>query len=302
MSVIQYYRSTGLSKPKPFVTIWKTDNPGVSISNQIRLPLVAIGNYKFSVDWGDGQTDLITSGTQAEITHTYATPGVKTVTATGLINGFRFNNGGDRLKILNVLQWGDLRLSTPGGSYFYGCSNLDVSATDIPDFRITDYAGFFRGTSSLVFNESINRWPMSQAVTIASMFNGSSFNQELNLWQLYSLQSLNGTFTSSTFNKDVSMWYVSNVLDFNSTFRNGSYTHPLATWDIRKGNNFGLFYQNRVISDYSNALVAWSNLPLQPNVTFHGGNSKYSAGAAATARQYIISTYNWTITDGGLAA
>ena len=32
---------------------------------------------------------------------------------------------------------------------------------------------------------------------------------------------------------------------------------------------------------------------------FHSGNSKYSAGAAVTARQALIDDHNWSITDGG---
>ncbi len=41
-------------------------------------------------------------------------------------------------------------------------------------------------------------------------------------------------------------------------------------------------------------------LPLQSNVSFHGGNSKYSADATA-ARAFLISFFNWTILDGGLS-
>jgi fibronectin type 3 domain-containing protein len=41
-----------------------------------------------------------------------------------------------------------------------------------------------------------------------------------------------------------------------------------------------------------------SGLSLQPGVTFNGGNSRYSNN---TARQYIIDTFGWTITDNGLA-
>ncbi|MHA1640873.1 MAG: hypothetical protein ACTSW0_11815 [Candidatus Heimdallarchaeota archaeon] len=46
-------------------------------------------------------------------------------------------------------------------------------------------------------------------------------------------------------------------------------------------------------------LISWSALNLQNGISFHGGNSKYSAGAVATARAYIISTFGWTIIDGG---
>jgi hypothetical protein len=56
-------------------------------------------------------------------------------------------------------------------------------------------------------------------------------------------------------------------------------------------------------ANYDALLIGWSTIspnetPLKPNVTFSGGNSKYCNGA--TARASIISTYGWTITDGGL--
>jgi len=50
---------------------------------------------------------------------------------------------------------------------------------------------------------------------------------------------------------------------------------------------------------YDALLIGWSSQSLQNNVSFHGGNSQYSSSAAA-ARQDLIDTYNWTITDGGM--
>lgn len=41
-------------------------------------------------------------------------------------------------------------------------------------------------------------------------------------------------------------------------------------------------------------------LALTDAVPFNAGNSQYSVNVAA-ARSNIISTYNWTITDGGPA-
>jgi hypothetical protein len=51
---------------------------------------------------------------------------------------------------------------------------------------------------------------------------------------------------------------------------------------------------------YDALLIGWSELPsLRSNVQFHANLAKYSSGAAADARQYIIDTYGWTINDGG---
>ncbi len=51
--------------------------------------------------------------------------------------------------------------------------------------------------------------------------------------------------------------------------------------------------------NYDNLLMGWSQQELQPNVDFHAGNSRYSFSDPAVARQSIIDTFNWTITDGG---
>ena len=68
-----------------FTSSWNTTqtSTGSSAPNQIKLPLIASGNYSFVVDWGDGSTNTITSWNQAEVTHTYDTSGVKDLSIAG---------------------------------------------------------------------------------------------------------------------------------------------------------------------------------------------------------------------------
>jgi len=54
--------------------------------------------------------------------------------------------------------------------------------------------------------------------------------------------------------------------------------------------------------NYDSLLIGWAQLSLQNDVTFGAGNSQYSSGAAAEARQKIIADFGWTITDGGEAS
>jgi len=56
-------------------------------------------------------------------------------------------------------------------------------------------------------------------------------------------------------------------------------------------------------ANYDATLIGWSTIspnetPLQPNVNFDGGNSNYCNGASA--RNAIMNTYGWSITDAGL--
>jgi len=52
-------------------------------------------------------------------------------------------------------------------------------------------------------------------------------------------------------------------------------------------------------TNYDALLVGWSTQSLQSNVSFHGGNSKYSC-SSTDARSSIIGSFGWTITDGGI--
>ena len=95
-----------------FLSRWDTTltSSGSSSIQQIRLPLESSGIYNFTVDWGDGTNNTITSWKQTEVTHTYESDGVYTLAMEGTIVGWRFNNGGDRLKIIEISQWGNLLL------------------------------------------------------------------------------------------------------------------------------------------------------------------------------------------------
>ena len=101
-----------------FVSRWDTIRGGVSSSTQIKFPLVSSGTYDFTVDWGDGTTDTITSYDQAEVTHTYISEGTYSVVIDGTLTGWQFNNAGDEEKLTNITQWGNLSLGNSGG-YFY---------------------------------------------------------------------------------------------------------------------------------------------------------------------------------------
>src|SRR6056300_421076 len=110
-SIIQFDKN-------PYIITWYTRITGgtgvtaASAENQIKLPLVSDGVYNFNVDWGDGRIDHITSYDQAERTHTYRTPGVYTISITGLIKGFSFQynddafaGGDDHNKLTSINQW-----------------------------------------------------------------------------------------------------------------------------------------------------------------------------------------------------
>src|SRR5690606_40421544 len=111
----------------PFIfTIDTTLGTGSSFD----LPLREGYNYNFIVDWGDGNTDVITSYNQTEKLHTYSTGGEYQIKINGICKAWYFNYSGDRLKLTSIDQWGNTGFVNMQYA-FYGCSNLTtVNDTD----------------------------------------------------------------------------------------------------------------------------------------------------------------------------
>jgi hypothetical protein len=115
-----------------FETEWVVS--GDATARTITLPLVNTRTegaltYDCVVDWGDGTaTSHVTAYDDANRIHTYTANGTYDVTITGTMEGWSFNNSGDKLKITKVLNWGDANLFD-GFKYlkggFWGCVNLN---------------------------------------------------------------------------------------------------------------------------------------------------------------------------------
>ncbi|NLT52107.1 MAG: hypothetical protein GXX85_14470 [Ignavibacteria bacterium] len=109
-----------------FMTEWTVS--GDAEGRTITLPLVAGYNYDCVIDWGDGSAkNVVTAFDDVNRIHTYSVAGKYKVEITGTCEGWSFNNAGDKLKITNILYWGnplkfnDFKDLTGG---FYGCTAL----------------------------------------------------------------------------------------------------------------------------------------------------------------------------------
>lgn len=154
--------SISLASSIPFTTEWTV--AGDAAARTITLPLVqnrAEGalSYNCVVNWGDGTTpSFVTSYNDANRIHTYASDGTYIVKIYGVMEGWSFNNGGDKDKIVAVINWG----SSPtfeGFKYlrggFYGCTNLtSIGIGSIPasgtGILSDGFRWLFRNTGLLV--------------------------------------------------------------------------------------------------------------------------------------------------------
>ena len=101
-----------------------------------QLPFRTGYAYNCIVDWGDGRESGITAWDDAELLHTYIAAGDYDVTISGLAETLFFNYGSQRLKLIDIKQWGQTGW-TSAFRMFYGCSNLTaISAGPICDTRL----------------------------------------------------------------------------------------------------------------------------------------------------------------------
>jgi surface protein len=244
------------TNPNAFITTWDTRISGtgtVTGTSSIALPL--FGTQAITASWGDGTVSLISSSAQVDRTHSYVTPGVYTVSITGTGQGFQFNNGGDRNKLLDIGQWGSISGSID--YMFYGCSNLVGTAADIPTFGTTNIAYMFHTST---FKGYVNHWNTSNITNLEGVFyRANSFNQDIGNWDISKVTSLNGMFyQNSAFTNNnspsINNWNTSNVTNMSGMFNTCPFNQPINDWNVSKVINFSLMHYR---SGFNQPLDKW---------------------------------------------
>jgi len=291
----------GVPADERFIILVKTDNAGTSNNDQFTLPWT--GDY--DVEWGDGVTD---TGQSGSTTHTYSAAGTYeiAVTPTNQCKIF-FNNGGDRLKLLEIKNWGIGTWSAGGLSgAFNGCNVMDVTATDTPDLSvIVNASSMFRNCFVMVGNSSFANWDTSNIKRPENMFRAAKlFNQNISSWDTSSfIRADNMLFDAEVFNHSIEGWDMSNATNISNMLRDTiAFDQSLANWDITSITNATNLFLNSGIStaNYDATLIGWAAQSITNVVSVNFGNSQYTLGGAAeAARTTLISTYGWTIVDGG---
>jgi surface protein len=316
----------GATQNPAYQILVKTDNAGTSSSTQFTLP--ATGTY--DIDWGDGTVESL-SGSQ---THTYGSAGNYVIQVTGGLTRISFNNGGDRLKLLEVQNWGDSVWSSFNAAY-YGCANCLFSASAVLVLP-ADCQNAFRGCTS--FNQSVANFNTASVTNMASMFMACpAFNQSIASFNTASVTNMSYMFFGCTsFNQSVANFNTALVTNMEYMFNScSSFNQSLASFNtasvrdmiqmfvscsalkqslasfslngLTSAARLNAFASNTNINatstttNYDATLIAWAaQLPLSFAQSPNFGTAKYSAGAAATARAALV-TAGWTITDGGEA-
>jgi surface protein len=307
----------------PFITTWQTSGA----TNLVTIPLTGAG-YDFTIDWGDGIPTEIKTGAPGNISHTYSSSGIKTVRITpNILTGFPriyVNNYALRSNLLTVESWGSGKWGADLSSAFFGANNLEVNATDVPNFSVTtSFSSMFQSCTSLTGANGFANWTLNTTalVSFASMFNGAtkfngnisnwdvskvtntslmfyqanSFNQNLNSWDVSSVTNAGQMFhEAKAFNGDISSWRfttdLTKIISMPSIFRDASsFNQDISGWNVERVNQMQRMFQgtpfNQDISEWDISNV--TNLQL------------FLSGGKLSRANYDKILIDWSTLDPG---
>jgi len=101
-----------------------------SANTVYELPLTSVGGQQpnITVDWGDETSDTITSVSDTDREHTFATASTYTIEISGTLPGFKVNNDPVYRDLYTAVNhWGNVGVKEID---FYGCSNLTSLPVD----------------------------------------------------------------------------------------------------------------------------------------------------------------------------
>ncbi len=254
----------------PFITTWNTANTGVSNSDQITIPS---NGSNMTLYWEDVNDPLINGSLplyNGNVTVTFPQSGEYRVEISGGLTRINFTNGGDKLKLLSIEQWGDINWTSFQNS-FSGCSNMIYNATDAPNLafvsnfnlafqdcvlfngdlsnwdvsNVVEFSRTFRNCD--LFNGNISNWNIGNVEILTQTFEGCHlFNQPLNNWNVSNVTSLRFTFKScNNFNQDLSNWTTSNVTSMQETFAFcTNFDGDISSWDVSSVTSFQETFRN----------------------------------------------------------
>ena len=116
--------------------------------------------------------------------------------ATNGFNRIAFDNGGDKDKIIDIKQWGEVAWTTFLNA-FWGCQNILVTATDVPNLSsATNMQNMFRDAT--LANPNTSNWDVSSVTNMYAIFyRASSANPDTSNWDVSSVTNMQSMFRDS---------------------------------------------------------------------------------------------------------
>ena len=231
--------------PRPFVISVKTNNPGTSTDLQFTIQTNDTDySYDYDVDCeNDGDYEF--THQIGNVLCEYNKAGIKIIKIRGTFPTIYLNDSGDKDKLLDVLQWGDIVWRSMQYA-FEGASNLTISASDNPNLtQVQSMRYMFGNDTSLTFDYSINDWDVSHVTDMYALFaRADNFNSDISDWNVSSVSRMDSMFSSAdAFNQPLGNWDVSQVTSMNSMFYYAkAFNQDIGEWNVSNVRDMGFMF------------------------------------------------------------
>lgn len=244
---------------KPFITVWKTDLSGVSNNNEIYIP--AFGEYSYSWEEVGNSSNNGSGSTVGPHILSFPHAGTYRLKITPIgenpFHHIEFNYDSDRMKLQTIEQWGDIEWSSFENAFF-GCINMTISTTDIPNLNnVTNMSNAFKETS-LTTIPHLDLWNMAAVENMTGLFyDAANFNHYIGSWDTSSVENMSFMFRGAlNFNQDIGAWDVSNVNDMRDMFNKAiSFNHELGRWDVSNVRDMSNMFLGTIV--FNTPIMNW---------------------------------------------
>ena len=284
-----------------FITQWNVATPG-SGATQLSIRTFTSGtvNYTWQQLPSGASGSGSWSGSPLTITGLPAGATIRLQIAPANFQRIFINYDADRNRLTQVEQWGSTAWTSMANA-FQGCTNLQVTATDVPVLSgVSSLSQMFEGCTNLNSPANINTWNTATITNMSYMFAiTSAFNQNIGNWNTAAVTNMQGMFfqagafdqniggwntaavtnmslmfyQATSFNQNISSWNTAAVTNMQSMFsRAFSFNQNIGAWNTASVTDMAnMFYQ---ATSFNQNIGSWNTAAVTDmNNMFNGANT-----------------------------
>jgi len=220
------------------------------------------------------------------------------------------SNDTDRQRLTEIRHWGTVAWTSMYKA-FYGCSNMRLTATDVPKFNaVTNMSYMFAGC--IVFNQSVSNFNTAAVTDMSFMFYDCSvFNQSVSNFNTAAVTEMLGMFAGcSAFNQSVSNFNTEKVTNMNYMFGNCSaFNQSVSSFNTAKVTNMSVMFLyclafNQSVSNFNTAAVTSMSGMFYNCDVFNQSVSNFNTAAVTNMSNmfYGCNAFNQSVSNFNTAA
>lgn len=218
-----------------FITRWNLATTG-SGATQLSIRTVTSGTVNYS--WQQLPSGASGSGSWSGptliITGLPAGANIQLQIAPTNFQRIFMNYDPDCPRLTQIEQWGSTAWTSMGNA-FQGCTNLQVTATDVPNLSgVNSLSQMFEGCTNLNSPANINTWNIAAVTNLSYMFAFTNvFNQNIGAWNTAAVTNMQGMFFEArAFNQPIGSWSTGAVTNMLLMFyRAAAFNQNIGAWN-----------------------------------------------------------------------